>query len=243
MKKGLIADIIRKVIICICMVIFLISAYELYKIFSEYNKNTNVYEEIKEVVPTIKTENYIAKEEFENLKLQNEDFKFWIRVPETEIDYPVVKGVDNDEYLYTNFKGESNKGGSIFLDASNNIEEDKNMVVYGHNMRDGSMFGTLRRLKNHEYFDKNNKIYIYLEDKTLEYEIFSVYTEDATLESYKTKFNNDEEYSNYINEALSKSFFSFDVKDIDKGKIITLTTCTNVTEEERLIVHGKLIDS
>lgn len=123
MKKGLIADIIRKFIICICIVIFLISAYELYKIFSEYNKNTNVYEEIKEVVPTIKTENYIAKEEFENLKLQNE------------------------------------------------------------------------------------------------------------------------EYSNYINEALSKSFFSFDVKDIDKGKIITLTTCTNVTEEERLIVHGKLIDS
>lgn len=241
MKKGLIADIIRKVIICICIVIFLISSYELYKIFSEYNKNTNVYEEIKEVVPTIKTENYIAKEEFENLKLQNKDFKFWIRVPETEIDYPVVQGVDNDEYLYTNFKGESNKGGSIFLDASNNIEEDKNLVVYGHNMRDGSMFGTLRRLKSHEYFDKNNKIYIYLEDKTLEYEIFSVYTEDATLESYKTKFSNDEEYRNYINRALSKSFFSFDVKDIDKSKIVTLTTCTNVTDEERLIVHGKLI--
>lgn len=123
MKKGLIADVIRKGIICICIVIFLISAYKLYKIFSEYNKNTNVYEEIKEVVPTIKAENYISKEEFENLKLQ------------------------------------------------------------------------------------------------------------------------DEEHSNYTNEALSKSFFSFDVKDIDKGKIITLTTCTNVTEKERLIVHGKLIDS
>ena len=52
-----------------------------------------------------------------------------------------------------------------------------------------------------------------------------------------------EEYSNYINEALSKSFFEFDVKDIDKGRIITLTTCTNVTDEERLIVHGKLIDN
>ena len=191
MREGSFANIVRKALICICMAIFLISAYQLYKIFTEYNKNSSVYEEIKDVVPTIKTENYITKEEFENLKSQNDDFNFWIRVPETEIDYPVVQGVDNDEYLYKNFKGEGNKGGSIFLDVSNNIEEDKNIVVYGHNMKDGSMFGTLRRLKNHEYFDKNNKIYIYLEDKTLEYEIFSVYSEDATIESYKTKFNND----------------------------------------------------
>lgn len=141
------------------LVVFILSLYNLYKIFNEYNNN-NTYKEVSNIVK-IKEEFPIGSQEYANLKEINEDYLFWLFVPNTNINYPVVKPESNDEYLYKNFKGEDNKGGSIFVDSRNELD-DNNIIIHGHNMKDKSMFGTLSNLLKSEYLNDNKYIYIYI---------------------------------------------------------------------------------
>lgn len=140
------------------LVVFILSLYNLYKIFNEHNNN-NTYKEVSNIVK-IKEEFPIGSQEYANLKEINEDYLFWLFVPNTNINYPVVKPESNDEYLYKNFKGEDNKGGSIFVDSRNELD-DNNIIIHGHNMKDKSMFGTLSNLLKSEYLNDNKYIYIF----------------------------------------------------------------------------------
>lgn len=232
---------LRKILIFIFLGIFAFSAYNIYKIFYEYKQNKDVYNDVGEIVLKEDKKIEIKNEEYIALKKINEDYLFWISIPETNINYPVVKSKNNEEYLYKNFKGEENKGGCLFVDSRNVSEEDDNVIIHGHNMKDKSMFGTLSNLLTSEYLNKNNKIYIYLENKILEYEIFSVYVNDGSFDPYKTNFNTDEEFYEYINNVRKKSYYNLDYADDGKKNIITLSTCTNATGEERTIVNAKLI--
>jgi len=232
---------LRKILIFIFLGIFAFSAYNIYKIFYEYKQNKDVYNDVGEIVLKEDKEIEIKNEEYIALKKINEDYLFWISIPETNINYPVVKSKNNEEYLYKNFKGEENKGGCLFVDSRNVSEEDDNVIIHGHNMKDKSMFGTLPKLLTSEYLNENKKIYIYLENKILEYEIFSVYVNDGSFDPYKTNFNTNEEFNEYINNVRKKSYYNLDYADDGKKNIITLSTCTNATGEERTIVNAKLI--
>lgn len=234
---------LRKILILIFLSIFIFSVYNLYKIFYEYKQNKDVYNDIGEIVVKEDKEIQIKNEEYLALKEINEDYLFWISIPETNINYPVVKSKNNEEYLYKNFKGEENKGGCLFVDSRNVSEEDDNIIIHGHNMKDKSMFGTLSKLLTSEYLNKNNKIYLYLENKILEYEIFSVYVNDSSFDPYKTNFNTDEEFNEYINTVRKKSYYNLDYVDDGNRNIITLSTCTNATGDERTIVNAKLVST
>ncbi|WP_308780486.1 class B sortase [uncultured Clostridium sp.] len=234
---------LRKILILIFLSIFIFSVYNLYKIFYEYKQNKDVYNDIGEIVVKEDKEIQIKNEEYLALKEINEDYLFWISIPETNINYPVVKSKNNEEYLYKNFKGEENKGGCLFVDSRNVSEEDDNIIIHGHNMKDKSMFGTLSKLLTSEYLNKNNKIYLYLENKILEYEIFSVYVNDGSFDPYKTNFNTDEEFNEYINTVRKKSYYNLDYADDGNRNIITLSTCTNATGDERTIVNAKLVST
>lgn len=242
-------NFIKKILVLIFVGIFIFSSYNLYKIFNEYKKNKDSYKEINEIVikediKGVSAEDNnnigIGSKEYAELKAINEDYLFWIYVPGTNINYPVVKSKDNEEYLYKNFKGEENKGGCLFVDSRNVSEEDDNIIIHGHNMKDKSMFGTLSKLLNSEYLNENKKIYIYLENKILEYEIFSVYINAGDFDPYKTNFNTDEDFNEYISNVRSKSYYNLNYVDDGKKNIITLSTCTNATGEERTIVNAKL---
>lgn len=233
--------IFNKILILILWLIFIVSLYSLYKIFSEYNKNKASYSDISNIVMKENEEIHIENEEYNRLKEINEDYLFWLFIPNTNINYPVVKAENNDEYLYKNFKGDDNRGGSIFVD-SRNILGDDNIIIHGHNMKDKSMFGTLSNLLKSEYLSENKTIYIYLENKVLEYEIFSVYITNGEMFPYENKFENDEEFNNYINLVMSKSIHKLDYFEDGKKNIITLSTCTNAIGEERTIVNAKLKD-
>lgn len=233
-------NFIRKILILIFVGIFIFSAYNLYKIFNQYKENKDSYKEINEIVIKEDEEVEIKNEEYEALKEINEDYLFWLYIPGTNINYPVVKAENNEEYLYKNFKGEENKGGCLFVDSRNVSEEDDNIIIHGHNMKDKSMFGTLSKLLNSEYLNENKKIYIYLENKVLEYEIFSVYVNNGDFDPYQPNFNTDEEFNEYISNVRSKSFYNFDYIEDNKRNILTLSTCTNATGEERTIVNAKL---
>lgn len=238
--------VVNKILTLFFLLIIIVSLYNLYKIFSEYKNNKKAYKDVSNIVMEDDKEINIKNEEYDRLKKINEDYLFWLFIPETNINYPVVKTKDNEEYLYKNFKGEENKGGSIFVDSrnllvnSNDILEEDNLIIHGHNMKDKSMFGTLSNLLKSEYLNENKKIYIYLENQILEYEIFSAYITNGEDFPYKTKFNNNEEFNDYINIVMKKSFNKLEYFEDGKKNIITLSTCTNATGAERTIVNAKL---
>ena len=230
--------LLNKLLIYIMTVVFILSLYNLYKIFNEYKRNKDTYREVVDIVVS-DDEISIKNEEYNRLKEINEDYLFWIFVPNTNINYPVVKPDNNEEYLYKNFKGEENKGGSIFIDSRNTVEDD-NIILHGHNMKDKSMFGTLSNLLKSEFLNDNKNIYIYLENEVLEYEIFSVYVTHGEDFPYKRNFLDYEDFYNYIDSAMNKSVQSLRYDDDGKKNIITLSTCTNATGDERTIVNAKL---
>lgn len=232
--------IINKILIYIMLAIFILSLYNLYKIFNEYKNNKDTYREISDIVKN-DDKIPIGSEEYEKLKGINEDYLFWLFIPNTNINYPVVKAENNEKYLYKNFKGEENKGGSLFVDSRIELEDD-NIIIHGHNMKDKSMFGTLSNLLKFEYLNDNKYIYIYLENRVLQYEIFSVYVTNGEDFPYKSKFNDYQEFNNYIDFVISKSFQDLNYFEDGKKNIITLSTCTNATGDERTIVNAKLKD-
>ena len=159
------------------------------------------------------------------------------------IGFGIFKATHNEDYLYKNFDGEDNKGGCLFVDSRNQSIDDDNIIIHGHNMKDKSMFGTLSNLLKSDYFNENKKIYIFLEGKKLEYEIFSVYVNELDFNPYVPNFTTDEEFNEYINTSRRKSFHDLEYIAEGENKILTLSTCTNATGIERTIVHAKLIST
>ncbi|MBD7914998.1 class B sortase [Clostridium sp. Sa3CUN1] len=228
-----IVKIILYFIIIVCLIIIGIKKYN-------YYKSDKTYDSIRE----IKNNNVVSTEEnnklnhmYEELKSINPDYKFWITVEETVIDYPVVKGEDNDFYLSNDFYKENSISGAIFLDYKNTLE-DKNLILYGHNMRDGSMFAAINKFKEKDFFD-SGKIKIVTENEERSYEVFSVFVEAANDINLKSNFISEEDYIKYINELKKKSYYKNNI-DSDFSNIITLYTCSYEFENARTIVCAVL---
>ncbi|CUP97794.1 class B sortase [Clostridium baratii] len=218
------------------VVLILAIIFSLYKVITkavDYKESKNTYEKIQEV------KNNINNFSEELIKI-NEDYRMWIEVPNTNIDYPVVQGKDNDFYLNHDFNKKESSSGAIFMDYKNNIDKDKNIIIYGHNMRNKSMFQNLMKFKDEEFWKENNKIILTIDGKRYEYEIFSSYISNAKDIDLKTNFENEEEYLKYIDDIRKKSIFhrEMDVKSDDR--IITLSTCSYEKDDFRMIIHSKL---
>lgn len=251
-KRSVVSNIILIIAVCV----FIFSAYKLTGIYSEYHKSDKEYDHIAEdaieIVESEKNEDaekddYKPKEhqtlsvDFEKLKKINPDVVAWIQFDEPEkINYPVVKGEDNDKYLHTTFEGKKNSSGAIFMDVANDGGfSDRNTFIYGHNMKNGSMFGQLRKFKTKDYYEQNPYFYIYTPDgKEVKYQIFAVCIVEDTSESYTKFYNNDEEYLDYLNYVKSIARYDTGVDLTADSKIVSLSTCTNVSETQRLLVHG-----
>ncbi|MBS6007225.1 MAG: class B sortase [Clostridium baratii] len=210
--------------------------FSLYKVISkvvDYKESKNAYEKVREVK---NNSNNFSEE----LIKRNEDYKMWIEVPNTNINYPVVQGKDNDFYLSHDFNKKESSSGAIFIDYKNDIEKDKNIVIYGHNMRNKSMFQNLMNFKNEEFWKENNKIILIIDGKRYEYEIFSAYISNAEDINLRTNFKNDTEYLKYIDSVKKKSIFHRDIGIKSNDRIITLSTCSYEEDDARMIIYGKL---
>lgn len=248
-KKMTKRSIISNVILVIAIAVFAFSGYKLFTILSEYNKGDSEYKEIANSVIAIETiegeetgeTKEVFKVDFATLQSMNSDVAAWIRFEQPEkISYPVVKGKDNDKYLKTTVEGKTNSSGSIFMDANNAADfSDKNTFIYGHNMKNGSMFGQLRKYKTADFCKENPYFYIYTPDgKEVKYQIFAVCIVEDTSESYQKVYANDEAYLNYLKYIQSIARYDVDVELTAQSQIVSLSTCTNVTETQRLLVHG-----
>lgn len=256
-RKG---SVLSSVILVVAVAVFIFSAYKLISIYSEYHKGDKEYDNIVDEAIEIQTpqqeESEKGEEEqkpkvhaslkvdFDKLKKTNKDIVGWIQFDEPErISYPVVRGADNDKYLTTTFEGKKNSSGSIFMDAANNGDfSDRNTFIYGHNMKNGSMFGQLRKFKAKDYYEQNPYFYIYTPDgKEVKYQIFAVCIVEDTSRSYTRFYNSDEEYLDYLKYIKSIALYDTGVELTAESKIVSLSTCTNVTDTQRLLVYGAKI--
>ena len=185
-------------------------------------------------------DNKTISENQEELKSINNNYEMWIEIPNTKINYPIVQGKDNEYYLKHNFKNESNMSGTIFVDCNNNIDEDKNIIIYGHNMRNGTMFNNITKFKEESFFNNNNTINIIRNNILYQYEIFSIYVEDESKVSLDTEFADNDAFVNYALNEASKSMYNKNIIITEEDKIITLVTCSYEYTGARTILVGKL---
>ena len=243
---------ISNVVLVIAIGVFCYSGYQLFQIFGEYNKGTSEYEALKESVIQITIPEATEKEEEEKEVFQvdfglleqiNKQVVGWIRFEEPEqISYPIVQAKDNEKYLHTTFEGKQNSSGAIFVDMSNARDfTDRNTFIYGHNMKNGSMFAKLREYRSAEFYKANPYFYIYTPDgRELTYEIFSVSIVEDSSESYRKWYDSDEDFQSYIKYIRSVARYQTNVEVTAQSKIVSLSTCTNVSDTERLLVHAVL---
>lgn len=179
----------------------------------------------------------------------NKDVYGWIVVTGTQISYPIMIGEDNDYYLYHNYMHQETKAGSIFADMSlsRNHKDNYNALIYGHDMKNGSMFRGIR-----DWFLKSNmkaladdmEIQIYTKEALYVYKIFSAYR-SSDFNFTKTYFQSKEEYKEFLDSIYARSVLGKKFKySADETRICTLVTCTNVyaNPDERYVVHGILTE-
>lgn len=175
------------------------------------------------------------------LKDENSEFVAWIKVNNTNIDYPVVKTSNNSFYLNHSFDKSVNSAWWIFADYKNKFDgTDKNIAIYVHNMRDGSMFGSLKNILNEEWYNntENMNITFLTENGNYIYKVFSIYKIESEDYYIKTNFKNDADYEKFLNIIKNRSIKNFDVKLNVDDKILTLSTCAN-NNKYRVVLQAK----
>lgn len=174
----------------------------------------------------------------------NSDVVGWIRFDEpSEINYPVVQGRDNEEYLKRTFEANTNKLGTLFVDVNNPGDfSGRNTFIYGHNMKNGSMFAQLLKYKDDSFYKEHPYFYIYTPDgKVRTYEIFSAGVVKDTSDSYIMDYADDAAFQTYIDYIKQQSAYPTSAEVTTASKIVSLSTCTNVRDDERFLVHGVMI--
>ena len=233
--------------------LFLFSAFQVVRIYFGYHSNAKLQKELNSmffakegykgdaaVQPVPETEVTGNGYNFDVLSEINGDVFGWIRIADTKVSYPVLQGESNDTYLRRNIYGEYQEAGCIFADYRLDVEESRNLILYGHNMNDGSMFGELSKFLD-EDFRKSHPTFSYLTpNAAYECEIFAVYRALVDFPYVQWDFESEEAFLSYMDMVREKSYFSLDV-DVKEGeRILTLSTCDYYLDPDdgRLVIQA-----
>ena len=251
-----IIEAVRKVIMIAALCLFTYSSYELTNIYLDYEDGDDAYENMEDMfeIPNIEggeqatdingnkivnSKDQVAwKYDFEALKNMNTDAVGWIK-QDNIISYPIVAGTDNDYYLTHNAAHKENKAGAIFVDYRiTGGMESNNCIIYGHNMLNNSMFGSLIKYSNKSYFKEHPTFDVYIGETGYRYYVFATYETDEIGDTYSYNFETDEEFENYIKISIAKREYDTGIDNLTKDdKIITLSTCTRGNDTKRYIVQ------
>ena len=208
--------ILNLILYIILLSILIYSGIKIFKWYKDKTNNNKIAEQIKSTV--------IVEEE-------NWD------------EYPVVKGPNNSFYLNHCFDKSNNSAGWIFADYRNKFDNtDKNIVIYGHNIRDGSMFGSMLNILNAKWYEneENTNITLYTENEKCMYKVFSIYKIENEDYYIKTEFKNDNEFEDFIKTLKKRSIKDFNVDVSKDDNILTLSTCAN-NNKYRVVLHAKKV--
>ena len=236
-KSGIFYWIIIIILLCVIAV----SGYNVAKILLEYRAGTEVYNEATEVAE-VKTDGDDMTINWKKLMAKYDNVKGWLYSEGTVINYPIAQGSDNDYYLYRMINGEYNGKGSLFLDYRCEKPFRQFLsVIYGHRMKDGSMFHSLIEYRNHSYYEEHPKMLLVTPKASYDVLVFAAVTIPSDSERYNMVFESDEQKQEYLDWIQDSTELSTDVEVTPKDRIVMMSTCTYEFEEARLVVYGKLV--
>lgn len=234
-------------VITVCLIgIILVSGYKIGKTMWEYQVAKSAYTNISEKTAKVDPKQFTGVVDWKALKKVNPDVQGWLYQKGTVINYPVVQGTDNDTYLHTRFDKQWSGGGTLFVDCR--MEKDFkgfNSIIYGHHMKDGSMFRSIRGYtKEDGYYDKHKTLELATPHGNYHLVVFSAFITKATDEgTYKMTYDEAEKQA-YIDRAWERSELPItrDSVDVTKNdRLVTLSTCAYDYEEARYIVMCKMV--
>lgn len=211
--------------------------------FYNYKENEKIQMNIIKNNVNLDEESNKYNIDFESLLKENSDTVAYIKVNNTNIDYTVVRGKDNEYYLKHNFNKKRNIAGWIFSDYRNKFDgTDKNIVIFGHNIHGDSMFEPLKNTLKKEWQDnlENRNITLITEDYIYTYEVFSTYTIPVETYYINTIFDNDEKFSKFLNTIKKRSNYDYNVDVTSSDQILTLSACYK--NNKRVVLHAKKIE-
>ena len=262
----------RRLTIVTCMIVCMISFGYLVIYYQEAKSSANDFTELaalKENTDTLRNNSYydnpsvvIRKtektkqeekeilDEYKTLFNKNKKLIGWIKIEDTVIDYPVMQTVNNDYYLDHNFNQEKDKNGCIFMDYQCDvIEGSDNVILYGHHMQSGKMFGSLHKYSSEEYYQEHPKIQFDTIYEKGTYEIMYVFRskvyseENVTFKYYQfINANSEKEFNSYMNDMKALSLYDTQVTANYGDKLLTLSTCDYQEKEGRFVVVAKRVN-
>ena len=243
-KKGLKYILILIIIIGLCTL-----AYYIY--INKYNKN-NILNDIEIDTSSI-TDNITERMlQLKELKKVNEDIIGWLEIDNTKINFPVLQGSDNEYYMTHTYKKEYSKDGSIFLDKDYDWNiPSSNLLIYGHNNKNGNMFQDLLKYEDENYYKEHSYIRFTTVNDDSQYEIISVFKSRVYYKSEQNVFRyyffinaaNEEEYNYYVEESKKASLYDTGKTAIYGEQLLTLTTCEYSQEDGRFVIVAKKIQN
>lgn len=234
------------------------SVFQVYRQLREYKEGDSSYTDIEQYV-SIEEESEDGSDGHENedqseeeysdinwpavdfaaLAEINPDIVAWIYIEGTEINYPVVQGTDNQYYLRHLFNGKWNSSGCIFLDSRNALDfSDRHSVIYGHHMKNGTMFSGLTEYKKQEFYDEHPVILLMMPDHNFRVEIFAGYVASVEDGAWKIDMGTDAEFECWLTEMKERSCFGSEITPAVTDRIITLSTCSYEFDNARFVLCG-----
>ena len=229
--------LINFITIIFFIVVLFMGSYALYDAYYVYNK-AQLTDELKNLRPLDEEKEFSLK----NLQAINEDICGWIRIHDTHIDYPIVIGEDNLEYLNLDYKKEFATAGTIFLDYRNNRDfEDDYSVIYGHNMEANLMFSDIKEYIRQSYFNNHLKGTLFTSKAIYNVDIFAV----SYVDAYSSQVYNLGMYKNDHSELVTNNFKKYatifkDLNIKNGDKLLSLSTCDAIGSNDRIVVLAKL---
>ena len=256
---------VRKIILLALIAVFAVSAGMLIRELVQYRQGEETYDEAKELakIPDFSAPKKIqsatsssasavkpaedpyaeqlGKMDFSALSKVNGEVFGWILVPGTAVSYPLLNGSDNSYYLRHTWRKESSVVGAIFLEESNSPRlSDFNTIIYGHNMNNGSMFGTLKKYRTKSYWRAHPDIYLTTSSGSRRYQIFAAYEVSTQGKTYQIGFPSDASRQSFLDYCLKRSNYNTGVTPHTYDTILTLSTCTGHGHATRWVVQARL---
>lgn len=225
-------------------VIFAVSTYFIVSNKMESRKQEDVFNDIVSVVETESNNSDEKPNGYMELKSQNADFIGWIKIDDTNINYPVMQNKTPNFYLRKNFNKEYSYYGTPYISELCSADKSDNLIIYAHNMKNHQMFGDLEKYKSKDFYTNHKYIQFDTLNHQGTYEVISVFKTTANAFDYQnyTDFSDEEQFNTFIDKCKSLSLYDTETNSAYGDRLITLSTCEYSQDNGRLVVVAKQIE-
>lgn len=252
--------------IVLCFALLCFSGYKVYQILSVYRAGDEINQMVQQYVelevpqesisqtPATEPEEEAQTPEsetdpvqypqvdFQSLLQINEDVVGWIYMEDTAINYPIVKGEDNREYVSTSVDGQNHQYGSIFMDYRNTSDfTDRHTVIYGHYMKNGSMFHDIRKYDDPQFYEEHPTGMIMTPDGNFQFEVIGGYVASTADASWQISFAADQDFDAWLQDSMARSTIGGTIVPTAEDRIITLSTCSYEFSDARFVLLCRII--